>query len=128
MDMETEIMRVKSPNETPTKKTLVVIKSSIYGGLIDEVLYNKRFEMFFEDKNGNQTPIIRDKNATNNLIQFYICGGSPDSGDRFGFGYVDDDKYLKSGTKIIIKDVGTYCLEFIMPLGNLSQIKYKFIK
>lgn len=115
MDLMSKIVRVK----TVKGKEIVVIRNGIYGGLLDEKLYGKRFDLALEDDGGRQVKVERQKTAGAGHV-FQLCGGSSDSGDRMGFCFVPEGErdLLRAGTKVVVKNVGTYCLEFNMPLGG----------
>ena len=63
-----------------------------------------------------------------NDFEFYMCGGSSDSGDKIGKMYINP-KYkdeLKKDAKFIVKNVGAYFEEFFMPYS--SDLKKVFIE
>jgi len=123
MDMVSRIFRTKQVQG----KEVVILKNGLYSGLLDEKLYNKKFDYRLEDEEGNQTKIERQKTkeATH---EFMLCGQSSDSGDRMGLCYVPETAahLLKANTNVIVKDVGTYCLELQVPLGG--DIQFEVIK
>lgn len=113
--METRIIREKIINN---KKT-VIIKNGIYSGFFDILLYNKKFELYLKTKNDGEIKVEYEKSKINDY-EFFMCGGSSDSGDKIGLMYINS-KYkdeLKVGTKFIVKNAGAYFEEFFMPYSN----------
>lgn len=118
--METEIIKKQFENT-------FIIKNGIYSGLLDCLLYNKKFELYLKDN----SELIRLKyEPFEDSKEFIICGASSDSGDRIGKFYIDIEEYnkLKVGTKIIVENALAYVEEFFMPLGGDFKIKYNIIK
>lgn len=121
--METKIIREKTINSMKT----VIIKNGIYSGFFDILLYNKKFPIYLKSKNGREIKVEYEKSEESNY-EFFMCGGSSDSGDKIGLMYINS-KYkneLKTGTKFIVKDVGAYFEEFFMPYSN--DLKKVFIE
>lgn len=115
IEMETRIIREKTINNRKT----VIIKNGIYSGFFDILLYNKKFPIYLKSKNYGEIKVEYEKSKTNDY-EFFMCGGSSDSGDKIGTMYINS-KYkneLKIGAKFIIKDVGAYFEEFFMPYSN----------
>lgn len=123
MDMVSRIFRTKEIQG----KQVVILKNGIYSGLLDENLYGKKFDYRLEDEQGNQIQIERQKTkeATH---EFMLCGQSSDSGDRMGLCYIQESSahLLTANTNVVIKDIGTYCMEFQMPLGG--DIQFEIVK
>lgn len=123
IEMETKIIREKTINN---KKT-VIIKNGIYSGFFDILLYNKKFPIYLKSRNDGEIKVEYEKSKINDY-EFFMCGGSSDSGDKIGLMYISS-KYkdeLKIGTKFIIKNVGAYFEEFFMPYSN--DLKKVFIE
>lgn len=115
IEMETRIIREKIVRDIKT----VIIKNGIYSGFFDVLLYNKRFSMYLITKANEKVKIEYEKSEINDY-EFYMCGGSSDSGDKIGLMYISS-KYkdeLISGAKICVKNVGAYFEEFFMPYSN----------
>ncbi len=114
-DMLTKVIRFKKLKN----KSIVVIKNGIYSGLLDVLLYNEKFKIYFKSQNNNYIEFSYNKD-TNHNYEIYMCGGSSDSGDVIGIMYINE-KYkdeIKVGTEILIKDIGSYFEEFFMPYGG----------
>lgn len=123
IEMETRIIREKIINNQKT----VIIKNGIYSGFFDILLYNKKFQIYLKSKNDGKIKVEYEKSEVNDY-EFFMCGGSSDSGDKIGVMYINS-KYkneLKTGAKFIIKDVGAYFEEFFMPYSN--DLKKIFIE
>ena len=123
IEMETRIIREKTVKNIKT----VIIKNGIYSGFFDILLYNKKFPIYLKSKNDGDIKIEYTKSKVNDF-EFYMCGGSSDSGDKIGVMYIDS-KYkdeLKIGAKFIVKGVGAYFEEFFMPYSN--DLKKVFIE
>ena len=123
IEMETRIIREKTVENIKT----VIIKNGIYSGFFDILLYNKKFPIYLKSKNDGDIKIEYTKSKVNDF-EFYMCGGSSDSGDKIGVMYIDS-KYkdeLKIGAKFIVKGVGAYFEEFFMPYSN--DLKKVFIE
>ncbi len=123
IEMETRIIREKTINN----KKVVIIKNGIYSGFFDILLYNKKFPIYLKSKNEKEIKVEYEKTETNDY-EFFMCGGSSDSGDKIGLMYINS-KYkeeLKVGAKFIVKDVGAYFEEFFMPYSN--DLKKIFIE
>ena len=121
MDMASRIFRVKQAHD----KTVVILKNGIYGGLLDEKLYGKQFDLRLVDKDRTEIKIERMKTESANY-EFILYGQSSDSGDCFGSCFIPKGAadLLRAGTDVIIKDVGTYCLEFVLPIGGDIQFEF----
>ena len=116
--METTIIK-KQFNDT------FIIKNGIYAGLLDSLLYHKKFDLYLKtDKlvKLKYEPFTNSKEIT-------ICGASSDSGDRIGKFYIDADSYnqIEVGSKIIVDNALAYVEEFFMPLGGDLIKKYHII-
>lgn len=123
IEMETRIIREKTVENIKT----VIIKNGIYSGFFDILLYNKKFPIYLKSKNDGDIKIEYTTSKVNDF-EFYMCGGSSDSGDKIGVMYIDS-KYkdeLKIGAKFIVKGVGAYFEEFFMPYSN--DLKKVFIE
>lgn len=123
IEMETRIIREKKINNRKT----VIIKNGIYSGFFDILLYNKKFQIYLKSKNDGEIKVEYEKSEVNDY-EFFMCGGSSDSGDKIGLMYINS-KYkneLITGAKFIIKDVGAYFEEFFMPYSN--DLKKIFIE
>lgn len=121
--METRVISQKSVNG----KEIVIIKNGIYSGFFDILLYNRKFPIYLISKNDGEIKVEYEKSNINDF-EFYMCGGSSDSGDKIGIMYINS-KYkdeLKKGAKFIIKDVGAYFEEFFMSYSN--DLKKIFIE
>lgn len=115
MEVETRIIREKTINN----KKVVIIKNGIYSGFFHTILYNKKFQMCLKLKNGKEVNMTHERSASNNF-EFFLCGGSSESGDKIGTMYIND-KYqeeLVEGATIILKNAGAYFEEFFMAYGN----------
>lgn len=114
-DMRTKVIRVKNIGN----KSIIIIKAGIYSGLFDVVLYDEKFKIYFKSKNNNYIKFSYTKDNEHNY-EIYMCGGSSDSGDVIGTMYINE-KYkqeMEIGTEILVKDIGAYFEEFIMPYGG----------
>lgn len=113
-----------------TKKQLentFIIKNGIYSGLLDCLLYHKRFELYLK----TDSRLVELKyEPFQGSKEFFICGASSDSGDRIGKFYIDSNIYdkLQVGSKIIVNNALAYVEEFFMPLGGDLIKKYHVIK
>ena len=115
MKMETKIIREKTINN---KKT-VIIKNGIYSGFFDVLLYNKKFPIYLKSKSDGEIKVGYENSEVNDY-EFFMCGGSSDSGDKIGLMYINS-KYkneLTVGAKFLVKNVGAYFEEFFMPYSN----------
>ena len=123
IEMETRIIRAKTVENIKT----VIIKNGIYSGFFDVLLYNKKFSIYLITKDNEKVKVEYEKSEINDY-EFYMCGGSSDSGDKIGLMYIDS-KYkdeLTTGAKFCIKDVGAYFEEFFMSYSN--DLKKVFIE
>ena len=123
IEMETRIIREKTIND----KKVVIIKNGIYSGFFDILLYNKKFQIYLKSKKEEEIKVEYEQSKTNDY-EFFMCGGSSDSGDKIGLMYINS-KYkdeLIAGGKICIKNVGAYFEEFFMPYSN--DLKKVFIE
>lgn len=123
IEMETRIIREKTVENMKT----VIIKNGIYSGFFDILLYNKKFSIYLITKNNEEVKVEYEKSEINDY-EFYMCGGSSDSGDKIGLMYINS-KYkdeLTTGAKFCIKNVGAYFEEFFMPYSN--DLKKVFIE
>lgn len=123
IEMETRIIREKTVGDTKT----VIIKNGIYSGFFDVLLYNKRFSIYLVTKDNKKVKVEYEKSEMSDC-EFYMCGGSSDSGDKIGLMYINS-KYkdeLIVGAKFCIKNVGAYFEEFFMPYSN--DLKKVFIE
>lgn len=123
IEMETRIIREKTVGNIKT----VIIKNGIYSGFFDVLLYNKRFSIYLITKDNEKVKVEYEKSEINDY-EFYMCGGSSDSGDKIGLMYINY-KYkdeLITGAKFCIKNVGAYFEEFFMPYSN--DLKKVFIE
>lgn len=123
IDMKTRIIREKTVRNMKT----VIIKNGIYSGFFDVLLYNKRFSIYLITKNNEEVKVEYEKSKVNDY-EFYMCGGSSDSGDKISLMYINS-KYkdeLTTGAKFFIKNVGAYFEEFFMPYSN--DLKKVFIE
>lgn len=112
IEMETRIIREKMIGNLKT----IIIKNGIYSGFFDVLLYNRKFSIFFKSKNDGEIKIEYEKSDISDY-EFYMCGGSSDSGDKIGRMYINS-KYkdeLIVGGKFIVKNVGAYFEEFFIP-------------
>lgn len=118
--METTIIKKKTDN-------VLIIQNGIYSGLLDTLLYNKKFKLSVKI---NQNVVKLESNPFENSKEIIICGASSDSGDRIGKFYIDEKYYneLNIGTSIIVKDALAYVEEFFMPLGGDLKIQYNIIE
>ena len=123
IEMETRVIRDKMVNG----KQIVIIKNGIYSGFFDILLYNKKFSIYLKSKYDGEIKVEYEKTEEND-VEFYMCGGSSDSGDKIGKMYINP-KYkdeLKKDAKFIVKNVGAYFEEFFMPYS--SDLKKVFIE
>ena len=118
--METEIIK-------KTFENTFIIKNGIYSGLLDCLLYNRKFEMYLKD---NYELIKLEYKPFEESKEVIFCGASSDSGDRIGKLYIGADNYnkLKIGSIIKIENALAYVEEFFMPLGGDFRIKYNILK
>lgn len=120
VDLETKVIRTKTINN----KSVLIIKNGIYSGFFDSLLYNKKFEFYFESRTDGKIKIKYEKTNENDH-EFFMCGGSSDSGDKLGTMYIDK-KYkneLIVQSKFYVKSIGTYFEEFFMPYSeDLNKI------
>lgn len=123
MKIETRIIREKTINN---KKT-VIIKNGIYSGFFDVLLYNKKFTIYLKSKCDGEIKVGYEKSKVNDY-EFFMCGGSSDSGDKIGLMYINSKykKELTTGAKFVVKNVGAYFEEFFMPYSN--DLKKVFIE
>lgn len=115
IEIETRIIREKTVENIKT----IIIKNGIYSGFFDVLLYNKRFSIYLITKDNKEIKVEYEKSETADY-NFFMCGGSSDSGDKIGLMYINS-KYknqLKVGAKFRIKNVGAYFEEFFMPYSN----------
>lgn len=115
IEIESKIIREKIINN---KKT-VIIKNGIYSGFFDILLYDKKFELYLKSKNDGEIKVGYEKTEINDY-EFFMYGGSSDSGDKIGVMYINS-KYkneLVKGAKFCIKNVGAYFEEFFMSYSN----------
>lgn len=123
IEMETRIIRAKTVEKIKT----VIIKNGIYSGFFDILLYDKKFSIYLMTKDNEEIKVEYEKSKINDY-EFYMCGGSSDSGDKIGLMYINS-KYkdeLTTGAKFCIKNVGAYFEEFFMPYSN--DLKKVFIE
>lgn len=113
-----------------TKKQLentFIIRNGIYSGLVDCLLYKKKFDLSLKTDSG----LVKLKyEPSQGSKEFFICGASCDSGDRIGKFYIDSNIYdkLQVGSKIIVNNALAYVEEFFMPLGGDLRKEYHIIK
>lgn len=121
IDMETRIIKTKKVMDN----FVVVIKNGIYGGLLDSLLYHKRFDIRLK-VNGEEIKLGYER-VNESDSEVYICGASSDSGDRLGKYYIDNKylEYLKKDNILVVKFAGAYVEEFFMSLGGDLIINYK---
>jgi len=115
MEMGTRIIREKSINN----QKVIIIKNGIYSGFFHAILYNKKFQMCLKLKDGKEVNMTPERLDSNDF-EFFLCGGSSESGDKIGTMYIND-KYqdeLIEGATIIVKNAGAYFEEFFMAYGN----------
>lgn len=113
--METKIIRDQMIGNLKT----IIIKNGIYSGFFDVLLYNKKFQIYFNSKTDGEIKLEYEKSNTSDY-EFYMCGGSSDSGDKIGKMYINS-KYKDELTvegKFIVKNVGAYFEEFFMPYSH----------
>ena len=117
--METTIIKKKMRN-------VFIIQNGIYAGLLDVLLYNKKFELFAKI-DGDLIKLQYE--ATKNCKEIIICGASSDSGDRIGTFYIEEKYFhkLDVGVNIIVNNALTYVEDFFMPLGGDLKVKYNII-
>lgn len=123
IEMETKIIREKTINNRKT----IIIKNGLYSGFFDILLYNKKFPIYLKIENNREIKVRYEKSETDDY-EFFMCGGSSDSGDKIGTMYINSryQNELKTGAKFMIKDVGAYFEEFFMPYSN--DLKKIFIE
>lgn len=117
--METQVVKQKSEN-------IFILKNGIYSGLVDVLLYNKKFELYLKVLD-NLIPLKSEKFKDSKEVIFY--GASSDSGDKLGKFYIDNKYYnnIKIDSTIIINNALAYVEEFFMPLGGDFIKKYHII-
>lgn len=117
--METNIIKKKSDS-------VFIIKNGIYSGLLDALLYNKKFELYLK-VNDKLIPLQYEE--FDNSKEFILCGASSDSGDIIGKLYIESNyyKYLVPNAIIIVSNALAYVEEFFMPLGGDIIKKYTVI-
>lgn len=113
-----------------TKKQLentFIIRNGIYSGLVDCLLYKKKFELYL---NVDSSLIKLNYEPFPDSKEIIICGASCDSGDRIGKFYVPSNIYdkVQVGSKIIVNNALAYVEEFFMPLGGDLKKEYHIIK
>ena len=118
--METTIIKKQFDNT-------FIIKNGIYSGLLDSLLYNKKFDLYLKV---DSKLIKLYYEPFDGSREFIICGASSDSGDRIGKFYIDSNFYseIKVGAKIVVNNALAYVEEFFMPLGGDLVKKYHVIK
>lgn len=105
------------------KNDKIYLESGIYSGMLDVVLYNKRFDIIFEDIK------VSDSYSDYYNKSILICGGSCDSKDILGVYYIncsDFDK-LYNGMDVTILDTGAYFNVFNMSYASDIQKVYKVV-
>ena len=117
--METVIIKKQLDNT-------FIISNGIYSGLLDCLLYKKKFELFLKLNSKTVKLKYEPFEGSKELI---ICGSSSDSGDKIGKFYIDSYLYeeIDIGTVIIVNNALAYVEEFFMPLGGDLMIKYHII-
>ena len=122
--LKTKIVQEKSLDN----RDIVVIKNGIYSGLLDILLYNKKFD-FYLKVNTDYIPITYKKDG-NHQYEFVMCGASNDSRDIIGKMYLDE-KYknnLVVGGEVMIKNIGSYFEEFFMNYGGDIEKVYEEVE
>lgn len=120
IDMETRIIKVKKVLD----KNVIIIKNGIYSGLLDALLYNKKFDIRLKLESGEIK--LNNEYSEETNCEIFLCGASSDSGDRLG-SYFINSKYIEKlniNSKLVIRFAGAYVEEFFMPLGGDLEIKY----
>lgn len=120
IEMETRIIRELEIGNLKT----IIIKNGIYSGFFDILRYNRKFEIYFKSNSDGEIKLEHEKSSTSDY-EFYMCGGSADSGDKIGKMYISS-KYkdeLTVGGKFVVKNVGAYFEEFFLPYSqDLTKI------
>ena len=82
----------------------VFISRGIYNGFLDAVLYNKKYDIFVDNKTS------LSKKYVEGLRKIQIWGPSCDSHDFIGEYWIPEEKFeqLRPGNKIYIKNIGAY--------------------
>ena len=114
--IETTIIK-KKPDDT------FIIDLGIYAGLLDAVLYHKKYDIFLRI---GEYHIKLYYEPFDGSKEIKICGSSSDSGDRIGTLYIDERyyDYLKVGSVFDIANGLAYTEEFVMPLGGDEKTGY----
>ena len=122
IDLKTSIVRFKNG-----KRKLLIIKNGIFSGMLDRVLYNKKFDisLVVDGKTIQLSPRIKLGKT-----KVYVYGGSGDSADYLGKYYIEKENSncFSKNQEIIIKNAGAYFEEFYIPHGDDLQIKYEIKK
>lgn len=124
-DLLTKVVKTKEIKD----KKIIIIKNGIYSGLLDLILYDEKFKLYFKNKENKYIKFSYIKDDKYNY-EVYMCGSSADSKDIVGSLYIEE-KYkdeIRVGNEILIKDVGSYFEVFFMPYGGDINIIYKEIE
>lgn len=107
-------------------KNKIILSNGIYGGLLDVILYNKKFKIYLL-YNSKKIYLKNKIKSKSNKINIY--GPTADSLDIIGEYYLEK-KYiniLNNSKYLYIKDVGPYFEEFFMKYNNSFNTKYKIL-
>ena len=122
IDLKTSIVRFKYG-----KRKSLILKNGIFSGMLDRVLYNKKFDFILtiNGKTIHLSPHIKF-----GMTKIYVYGGSGDSVDYLGKYYIEKEfaNLFKENQEVIIKNAGAYFEEFYIPHGDELQIVYDIIK
>lgn len=82
----------------------VFLEIGIYGGMLDSILYNKKFVLRVESSQ------LTLQETYENTKKVLICGGSCDTKDILGYYYMSEDTFnsLHTGTEVIVENTGAY--------------------
>ena len=117
--METTIVKKQFDNT-------FIIMNGIYSGLIDCLLYHKKFDFYLKI---NDRLIKLEYKPFDGSKELIICGASSDSGDRVGSFYIDGKFFndVRVGSKIVIDNTLSYFDIFFMELGGDFVKQYHII-
>lgn len=99
----------------------IFIETGIYGGMLDSVLYNKKFNLRYYNYH------FTSEYTTENTVKVLVCGGSCDTKDILGYYYISPACYnsLYEGGNIIIENVGAYFDVFHMRYASDIKSIYR---
>ena len=117
IDYECDIIKFKKINNN----YFLILNTSIYKGLFDYLLYDKKYSITCNDKilnyNGFGTPCT-------------LCGVSGDSKDIFGTVYLtnEDIKTIENAKNVTFKNVGAYFENIMTNYGKETEYEVKIVE